>query len=330
MNQQPPRHQLLCQVAGLLDWLNHALPPKFGSMQQIETVKQRPWSQVYRIRAVGGIVYFKICGIDRQHEVELLQWLEPEHAMIIPEVIALDAEKGWILMADGGVPLRELSQPEAYCDCTATLLSDYAKLQKYSLAHTDTLLKIQLPDHRLSRLPELVKNLLITGTRKEWFDQTLSNQVMDTLPNMKQLCQDLSGTAYSAALEHGDLHTGNILIKAGQPRICDWGDAWVTHPFCSLFPLLQASFSPERILAFSPETEKLINAYLEPWKQFAPLETLQSQFIKALYIGIVLRALNIANALVQADEPAMRRWSPCIAELLIQWVQWSPQNPALY
>lgn len=165
----------------------------------------------------------------------------------------------------------------------------------------------------------------MTGTRKDWFDQTLSNQVIDTLPTIKQICQELSGTAYSAALEHGDLHTGNILVKAGQPKICDWGDAWVTHPFCSLFPLLQESFSPEGTLAIEPNTETIINAYLEPWKQFAPIDTLQFHVVKALYIGLALRALNIANALMQTDESATHRWSPHIGECLTQWVQWSPQ-----
>ncbi|MEO0376305.1 MAG: phosphotransferase [Cyanobacteria bacterium P01_A01_bin.17] len=339
MNQQPPLHQSLCEVTGLLDWLVHALSTKFGSIQQIETVKQRPWSQVYRIRAERGIVYFKICGMGRQHEAKLLQWLQPKYAGIIPEVVALDAEKGWIVMTDGGSPLRELPQSKDYGDLssaglssqerlhqhTATLLSNYAELQQHSLAQTDTLLKMHLPDQRLHLLSALVQNLLLTGISENWFTQTLANQVIDTLPIIEQICQDLSDTAYSAALEHGDLHTGNILVKAGQLRICDWGDAWLTHPFCSLFPLLQDSFSPAGVLTFEPNTKKLINAYLNAWTPFAPIETLRTQFIKALYIGIVLRALNIANALVLADEPAIRRWSPYIAKYLTQWVQWSPQ-----
>lgn len=59
----PAAHQAVLLIqAEPLDWINNALPPRFGDIQRVETIKLRPWSQVYRVVAQREIGYFKICG----------------------------------------------------------------------------------------------------------------------------------------------------------------------------------------------------------------------------------------------------------------------------
>lgn len=303
------------------DWLANALPSALGNIQQIETVKQRPWSQVYRLLTERGTAYFKICGPGHRQEGLLLKWSMPQ--LIMPDVFALKAEQGWILMADGGIPFRELPQPEAHHPNLAVLLSNYARLQQQSLTYIDELLTMQLPDRRLDRLSHLVQQLINTGTRQGWLDENLSKRVLDTLPNLEQLARHLFGVPYAAALDHGDLHTGNILFKENHLCICDWGDACITHPFCSLLPLVEtvvgcqySTFCPSNVVEID-----WINAYLQPWDIFAPMETLKRELKQTLRIALLLRALNIAYAIQHAEENVLKRWSPSITHYLSQWVQ---------
>ncbi|MEM6839419.1 MAG: aminoglycoside phosphotransferase family protein [Cyanobacteria bacterium P01_C01_bin.120] len=312
-----------------LNWLNRALPPQFGNIQHVETVKLRLWSQVYRIVAERGISYFKICGPDAQQEVALLEWLLPNYAVIAPEIIALSPGQGWILMADAGVPWRDLPKPEAHCQRLKTLLSSYAQLQQHSLDHLDHLLGVGLPDRRLEQLPTLVRELILTGSTRGWFEPELPNQVLATLPTLERFCQRLSASVYAATVDHGDLHTGNVLVEGDRLRICDWGDACVTHPFCSLLPLVATAMGNHFSSVAGVAENDLIQTYLQTWQSFSPRHILKVEMQQALCLGLVLRALDIAYMLQSADDASVKRWSPFVAQYLVQWVQIEatiPQN----
>jgi hypothetical protein len=323
MNKQSS-HLHPCKAAIPFDWIANALPSALGNIKRIETVKQRPWSQVYRIQTERGIAYFKICGPDHRQEGPLLNWLMSQP--IMPDVFALDIEQGWILMADGGVLLRELPDPKAQHANLATLLSHYARLQQRSLEHIDKLLAMPLPNRCLGQIPYLVQQLMNTGTRQGWLDKELSKQVLDTLPTLEQLGSSLSEAPYAAALDHGDLHTGNILFKQNHLRICDWGDACITHPFCSLLSLVETVMGSQYSTLLSSKVLETdwVNAYLQAWDAFASMETLKIELQQALGIALLLRALNIAYAIQHADADTLTRWSPSVTNYLSQWVQLEP------
>lgn len=319
MHKQPKKD--VASTAALpLKWIAEALSPELGDILQVETVKVRPWSQVYRVIAEQGISYFKICGPDAQHEGALLEWLLPEYAAIAPEVIALSPEQGWILMADAGIPWRDLPQPAAHRPDLQSLLSRYAQLQQHSLDHIDTLLAMPLPDRRLERLPQLVQDLIATGDANGWFDPDLSTQVLATLPTLEQLYRNLSVSPYAAALDHGDLHAGNVLVEGDRLRICDWGDACITHPFCSLLPLVATAMADQFASVGELVKSDLINHYLQTWWPFAPSHVLKVEMQQALCLGLLLRSIDIAYMLQRADAESIKRWSPCVSKFLVRWV----------
>lgn len=310
-------------------WLAAALSDKFGAIRQIETVKQRPWSEVYRIVAERGTSYFKICGPDAQYEVALVEWLAPDYRDSLPEIMALSAEQGWLLMADAGIPLRDLLSPESHAPEFERLLTIYAQVQHYSLSHIDDLLAMQLPDRRLDQLSQLTQDLVETGRQQGWLDAALSNRVLDTLPTLERLCAALSASSYAAALDHGDLHRGNVLVKDNQLRICDWGDVCITHPFCSLLPLVETVMEKQFSSVGEIVNGDLIQAYLQTWRPFAPSHVLKIEMQQALCLGLVLRALDIAYMLQKADAESVKRWSPFVSKFLARWVHLAatiPQN----
>ena len=304
-----------------LDWIKDALRNHFGAVQHVETVKLRPWSQVYRIVAEQGISYFKICSPDAQHEITLLEWLLPDHSALLPEIIAVFPDQGWILMADAGIPFRDLPQSENQRQSLHSLLSSYARLQQHSLNQIDDFLEMSLPDRRLERLPHLVQDLVETGSKNGWLDAVLQNQVLETITTLAQLCNRLSASPYAAALDHGDLHTGNVLFRHGKLSICDWGDACITHPFCSLLPLVITSIGQQFASVVEVVETSLVGAYLQSWSDFASLDSLMTEARLALCLGLVLRAMDMAYMIQRADAESVNRWSPFVAQYLAQWVQ---------
>jgi hypothetical protein len=232
-------------------------------------------------------------------------------------------------MADAGIPWRDLPQPAAHRPDLQSLLSRYAQLQQHSLDHIDTLLAMPLPDRRLERLPQLVQDLIVTGDANGWFDSDLSTQVLATLPTLEQLCRNLSVSPYAAALDHGDLHAGNVLVEGDRLGICDWGDACITHPFCSLLPLVATAIGDRFSSVGEVVKRDLIHAYLQAWESFAPTKVLQAEMQQALCLGLLLRAIDIAYMLQIADAESVKRWSPSVSDFLARWVQIAatmPQN----
>ncbi len=79
----------------------------------------------------------------------------------------------------------------------------------------------------------------------------------------------LASPGPKSGLDHNDLHLGNVFPG---PRISDWGDAVVGHPFASLRPLVfaaQSIFGPDAAAA-------LRSVYLSHWDDADELqETLE-------------------------------------------------------
>lgn len=305
-----------------LVWIADGLPSELGPIQHIETVKQRPWSQVYRTVAERGTAYFKICGAAAQYEVSVLQWLLPQHAALLPEILATDSGQGWILMADAGIPFRDVSQSEQ-AHHLAILLADYARLQQHSLDHIDELLTMQVPDRRSENLSNCVRDLLEAGVAGSWFDKELASQVLESLPVLQQICRYLADFPYAVALDHGDLHLGNVLVQQDHLHICDWGDVCITHPFCSLYPMLEGAISNTLPFEFDTPTQTLIDSYLNPWTCFAPMDSLKIVFQQALSVASLLRALDIFHMLGSVMESSGLQGSPYIAKQLKLWIRWS-------
>src|SRR5215213_3386730 len=76
----------------------------------IEQPHVRPWSTVLRVPTSAGDHYFKATSPLLAHEPALTQWLAQQRPDCIAPVLAVDRERGWMLMPDGGTTLRAIIQ----------------------------------------------------------------------------------------------------------------------------------------------------------------------------------------------------------------------------
>jgi phosphotransferase family enzyme len=223
----------------------------------IETVHERPWSRVLRVPTAGGDLFFKVNARRFAHEARVIDTLARHRPELLPELVAADLERGWMLLADAGDRIRD--RPDAAV--WPRLLADYAELQIDAVRDADALVAGGVPDGRLARLPELYEE---AGGRD--------------VPMVEELCAALGETGLPATIQHDDLHDANVFVRGGRYRIMDWGDSVVSHPLVSI-----GEAEP-----FAGEAG--VRAYLEPWTRFAPLERLREAIPIAKRLAGVTRA----------------------------------------
>ena len=229
----------------------------------IEQPHVRWWSTVLRVPTTDGDLYFKAVSAVHVFEAALTGLLSELQPGRVPEVVAIDSERGWMLMRDGGTRLRELVATRADLHHWERLLPGYAQLQIEMAPHAARLLELGVPDERLAVLPEHFRELLATHpkglTREE------HQRLIDAAPRVDDMCRELAAYGIPETIQHDDLHDGQVFVSGGRYRIFDWGDSCVSHPFHSLTVILRMIAWQHDLEPGGRELQRLRDAYLEPF-----------------------------------------------------------------
>lgn len=212
-------------------------------------------------RGGGGDVWFKAAVPSLSHDVGvtcLLARLRPD---LVLAPLAVDLDRRWMLLPDGGERLRELLERERHPRRWLELAPLYAELQRAAAPMTEELLGLDTPDYRLVHVPALARSL---GT-------TLG---LEPPPpdRLAALCDELASNGLPETIQHDDLHDGNVFVRRdGRYAVFDWGDSCVAHPFASLTVLLDGIEYAFELAPRDPDVERIRDAYLEPWGRPAEL-----------------------------------------------------------
>ena len=96
---------------------------------EIEQPHVRPWSTVLRVPTQDGDLWFKAAlpGLDHDAGVTaLLSRLRPD---VVLTPVAVDLERGWMILPDGGERLREVLERERSPARWLEVMPRYAELQ---------------------------------------------------------------------------------------------------------------------------------------------------------------------------------------------------------
>jgi hypothetical protein len=254
---------------------------------ELEQPHVRPWSTVLRVPTDGGHVWFKAAlpGLDHDAGVTaILSRLRPD---VVLAPLAVDLERGWMILPDGGERLREVLARERHPRRWLEIMHLYAELQIAAGPAVDELLAAGLPDYRLARVPELVG---WTATR---LDMPAPSPARVT-----RLCDELGALGIADTAQHDDLHDGNVFVRRGGGyAVFDWGDGCVSHPFCSLVVGLRSIAYRFQLAERDPDLERIRDAYLEPWTGHAYRASLLRAVELSAVIGRLCRALSWLRAL---------------------------------
>jgi hypothetical protein len=225
--------------------------------------------------------------------------------------LAINAERGWSLLPDGGRTLSELLDTEPDLRVWEELLRQYAALQRALTDRVDDLLALGVPDLRAARLPALFAELLADEVVREQVGvpDGLSEPEYAALcavgPRLADWCAELAASPIAPTLDHSDLHEGQVFAADdGRYVFFDWGDASIGHPFSSLLVALRVA--AHRFGLAETELTRLRDAYLEPWTAEQSAAQLRHTVDLAVRLGAISRAASWQRIFPQAG-PEMRQ-----------------------
>jgi hypothetical protein len=256
---------------------------------EIEQPHDRRWATVLRVPTSRGDLYFKANAPALQYEAALVLRIAERRPDAVPPLVAVDLERGWMLMEDAGTRLRELVEQERTFERWLDVLPLYGGLQRDLADHADALVAVGVPDLRLARLPTLYEQLL----HELELPADEAERAAANVPRVRDLCDELAGFGLPETIQHDDFHDGQVYVRGGRYLLLDWGDACVSHPFFTL------SVTLEGMLAWglddvegSVDTTPFLTAYLAAFADYGDRTELEAAATIALRLGWVCRAVN--------------------------------------
>lgn len=164
----------------------------------IEQPHVRQWSTVLRVPTSIGSLWFKANTAVLAYEAAVVDVLAGTRPDLVPELVAADRDRGWMLSGDGGERLREIVERERDLGRWLDVLPLYAELQLELARSADELVARGTPDRRLAVLPgqyeELVEGLeCLSATERDGY-RTLA-------PEVAELCRRLAAVGIPETIQ---------------------------------------------------------------------------------------------------------------------------------
>jgi Phosphotransferase enzyme family len=232
----------------------------------VTLVKRRAWSTVWRLERPSGLYYLKEAAPGFDVEAPLLMALCSWRPASIVELVAADAARGWVLTRDAGRMLHDVmfDDPENGRVQLRSVLMAYAEMQvdcqRRDAPPFADMLEDRSPAAMASSFAAVVADDVLLRAGGATSDDFAQRDRW--VGRADQLCRDLATLGLPMTLEHGDLHTSNIMIAAdGTPRIADWGDACWATPLHGLAMCMDDVAGRHRIAPDDPWFTRLTQDY---------------------------------------------------------------------
>lgn len=175
----------------------------------------------------------------------------------VPEVLAVDAERSWMVMEP--LPKTEEGEREASAPDAARVL---AELQILLADRTEELLAAGAADRTAGPTVAALRRLVRDSVELDQLTADERRQLLQLLPWLEDRVAALAATGMPDTIGHGDLHTGNYVVGPSGVVLFDWSDAALTFP--SLDAVLLASS------AGAGRREATLTAYADMWRAARP------------------------------------------------------------
>jgi Phosphotransferase enzyme family len=228
-----------------------------------------------------GRAFLKCSGDRFRHEGRVTQALADRSPGYLPDVLAIEPDRGWMLMGDLDAPLLG-DQPES---AWALGLDALAALQQMWLGRSDELLAAGAEPRPLSQLAEWVRGTALDAGLMGRFAPEVHDAWLAAAPAMADACLTLDRIGPGPSLVHGDFHPWNVAAGHAGTRIFDWTDAAVGHPFLDLVTYIMRTGDPAR-------RGQLLQRYLGLWSRHLSSHDLQAAGQLALVVGALYQAYN--------------------------------------
>ena len=270
----------------LLTWVDDALAAAGRDRIGAPTVEaDQPWGRVSRVPTSTGPVWLKAPAPGMRFELAVLTLLAGLEPAITPTVLATDVTRGVVLLADAGAMFTDAYDDAELPTRFAAALVEVGRLQRSSVPLVPDLLAAGTPDLRPAAAAERFDEVVAATP-------DLPAGVAEVRPLLVSAATTLAASCVPAAIDHNDLHDGNVLVDAdGRVRVIDWGDSVVTHPFSVLLVAQRVLASLLGDVAWDhPVIVGARHDYLAVFADLAPGEDLEQTAHRAVLVAHLGRA----------------------------------------
>ena len=246
-------------------WFASCLPWIEANVPGVKEVRQfATWcnSCILRVQSPNARSYFKASPAYFMSEPVVTALLAERFPRRVPEVLAIDADRGWMLLEDLGDEPADALPVE---DRIGALIA-IAQLHQASMPHVDALLQGGFLDRRPAVLSDQIAALAADQTVPLPAD--LGARFQLAVPRLQELCAEVASSPVPATLVHGDLHAGNIMRTDGRFVTFDWTDGCIADPFVDVLMFLS------RLPDDSELGAAFLDHYLSAWSDIVPRSAL--------------------------------------------------------
>lgn len=187
-------------------------------------------SMVLRAESAAGPMYLKCSTRIFDREAAVTAKLADVTPDLVTRVAAIEPDEGWLLMYDHGA--RELGEgpPEGW----AVGLDLLATIQQAWTARTGELARAGAAVRPITELAMAVQRFATRDALAAQLSADDRRAWDAALPAFVAACRRLDELGPAPTLVHGDFHPWNVTDEPAGPRVFDWTDAAITHPFTDL------------------------------------------------------------------------------------------------
>ncbi len=230
----------------------------------------RSWQRaaMMRLPTADGPAYLKVVPPIFRHEPALTAALAAAAPAYFAPVVAIDAERGWLLMRELRGNLLDRLRNDGDVATWQKALACFAEVQITTRSRLPELRALGVPERPLAHLASQLGPLLADPAatlpgRPAGLSPDERTRLALLAARIGPLADALAGYGLPASLDHGDFWAGQVLVGEHGFGFLDWSDSSITHPFFSLLLFL---LEVEDYFPRVPEVrERLRDAYLEPW-----------------------------------------------------------------
>lgn len=204
----------------------------------------------------------------------------------VPQVLAADVTRNWILLANFGPPI--LSAPP---DVWEGLFASFGRLQRDAAGHVGDLMAAGCRRADMSRVTDRVMALTCDGEDGE--------RLRGLAPRLAEMTAELLAFRVPPSLVHGDLHLANVARHDGKYLVFDWADCAIAHPFLDLaYIFAEGPANPQRCR----------DAYLATWSDYEDPTQLRRMWDLAEPLSALHQAFAYQETAAILAEPAKRQF----------------------
>ena len=247
---------------------------------------QSPIGTVLRTRSSERDVYLKCPAPHFRAEASITRALAARTPGWVPDVIDIEPNEGWLLMADLGD--RQLGwEPEA---TWADGLRRLGEVQRAWVGHVDELVLAGAQRRPLEGLTAALPGLLDAAGLADRLDASLLELWPGTLSRLADACRELEDIGLPDALVHGDAHPWNVAPTERGLVVFDWSDGAAGPSFVDLAVFLRRAkdLALRRVLR---------DAYLDAWAGVAPRDRLERAAELAMTVGALYQVVTYQGLL---------------------------------